>query len=143
MLRFAIQMILLAVIVIYAWRKGGNPERWVAAILLTMVIVDRFYHLVVGPYGHLTTTNLWHFLIDTVALASFGVIALKADRLWTLLAASAQLISVMSHVLRYLSVEMNELVYAIMYRVPFYLLIALLGLGNWRHCRRSGGERTH
>ena len=143
MLRFAIQMILLAAVVFYAWRKGGDPEKWVAATMIAMVVADRIYHLSVGPYGNVAITNAWHFLLDIVAFLALFAIAMKVDRLWTLLATSAQLISVMSHVLRYMSIQMDELVYAIMYRVPFYLLIALLALGTWRHQRRSVGERAH
>lgn len=137
MVRYSIQMILLAVVALYAVKKGGGPEHGIAAILVTMSLADPLYHSAFGLTSQLETVDLGHLIIDLTAFVGILFIALRANRLWTLLAASTQLLSLMSHLLRVLNFDMNGLIYAIITRAPSYLLIALLALGTYAQSRRN------
>ena len=137
MVRYAIQMSLLAIVALYAWKKGGVPERGVAVILLSMSLADPVYHAVLGTAAQMEAIDFGHLIIDLAAFSGILFIALRANRIWTLLAASAQLLSLMSHLVRVMSVEMWEWSYAIMARAPSYLLIILLAIGTLLHSRRT------
>jgi hypothetical protein len=135
-IRYLFALALLAAAVLCAWRWGGGPERAVAAVLVGMAVVDPLAHAMMGTLGAYDAVNTIHFLIDAAALAALVAIALKADRLWTLWAASAQLLMALSHVLRILAIPMEERVYAAISRAPSYVLIALLITGVLLHKRR-------
>lgn len=139
MLRYTLQLAILAAAVLYAWQRGGSHERSVAAILVAMAISDPIYHAVFG-FRTLQTIDLGHLVIDLAAFTALTLVALREGRCWTLLAASAQLISLLSHLLRVLHVDMGPLIYAILTRAPSYMLLALLLTGtllqHWRSCRR-------
>jgi hypothetical protein len=141
MVRYAIQMSLLAIAALYAWRKGGRPERLVASILLGMPIVDFFYHLAFNDLLEFARIDFGHLIIDLAAFLGITTIALRADRLWILLAASTQLLSLMSHPVRFLSLELWDWSYALMARAPSYLLIILLMAGTYLHAKRKAKEK--
>lgn len=133
---FVFQMLSLIVISIFAMVKGGAPERCVAIVLLGMAVSDRIYHAVLGSVGQMVTLDVGHLVIDICSFAALVTIALKANRIWTLLAASTQMLSLMAHLPRYLDLEMHGLVYAVMTRAPSYLLIALLAIGTWKQMQK-------
>ncbi|WP_202391230.1 hypothetical protein [Allopontixanthobacter sediminis] len=137
MVRYALQMSLLAIVALYAWKKGGAPERGVAVTLVAMSVADPFYHVAFGKAAQLETIDLGHLIIDLAAFYSILTIALRANRLWILLAASAQLLSLMSHLVRVLSLDMWGWTYAVLTRAPSYLLIILLAIGTLLHSRRT------
>lgn len=133
---FIVQMLLLAAVSTYAARRGGQPECRVAAILCGWIIIDRMYHAVFGEIAFFWEFSLWHFTLDSIGFLCILTIALRANRLWTLLAASAQLLSVMSHIVLVLDMNTAGLVYAIMNQSPFYLLLLLVAIGTWNYTRR-------
>ena len=139
-MRIAIQTALLLAIVALAFLKGGRPEKSVAAVMVSMLLIDYPNHFFFG-YGSYESVDIGHLVIDTVALVALVVIALQADRFWTLWVASAQLISVVSHVLRLLAVEMNPFIYAVMNRWPFAVMMLVLLTGTLLHIRRSSSAR--
>lgn len=134
---YVTQMSLLAAAVLFAFIKGGGAERCVAVILAGIATTDFFYRAIFPEPIMLGDANLGHILIDLVAFLGILTVALRANRLWTLLAASTQLLSLMSHLVRLLSLEMWEWSYAIMAQAPSYLLIILLGIGTLSHARRA------
>lgn len=136
MLRYTLQLAILAAAVLYTWQRGGSHERSVAAILVVMTISDPIYHAVFG-FRTLQTIDLGHLFIDLAAFTALTLVALREGRFWTLLAASAQLISLLSHLLRVLHVEMGPLIYAVLTRAPSYVLLALLLTGTLLQHRRS------
>lgn len=137
MIRYLAEIGFLALATGYAWRKGAGPERATAAALILMFALDPLYHWLIAGGGHYGQVDLGHLAIDLITLGTTGWIALKADRWWTLWVASAQVIALLSHFLRLISLQIDPLVYAVLIRAPSYLQIALLVMGTWLHSRRT------
>ena len=139
-MRYWLQLGLALLVVAYCWRKGGQPERAAATVLPMMYLLDPIYHAIWGQVTTYDRINLGHLVIDTAALMAFVAIALRANRLWTIWLASAQLIAVLSHFLRGIA-PMNPWVYAAMNRGPSWLEIALLFAGTALYQRRLKRSR--
>ena len=129
-------MVLMVLAVAYSWRRGGQPERLAATVLPAMVLLDLAYHTIWGEVTTYDRINVGHFAIDMAALLAWLAIALRANRWWTLLLVSAQVIAVLSHFLRGAVEAMNPWVYAAMNRGPSWLEIALLFVGTTLYHRR-------
>lgn len=145
MLRYLVQLGLLAAVTAYAFARGGRPERQIAATLCAMAALDLGFHSVTGAAGEYGKVDAFHTLNDLWALAAMLAVALRADRFWTLWVAAFQLIAALSHLVRFLDVEMLRIVYAIIIRAPFWMQIMLVGLGTWgtaRRSRRSAAQPT-
>ncbi|MFC0589694.1 hypothetical protein ACFFF7_09740 [Novosphingobium aquiterrae] len=137
MTRYLLEVALLVLAAVFAWRRGAAPERATAAALILMFVLDPLYHWLIAGGGHYGQVDLGHLTIDMITLTTTGWIALKADRWWTLWVSSAQVIAVLGHFLRLISFQIDPLVYSVMIRVPSYLQIALLLMGTWLHARRT------
>ena len=94
------QLVLLALTIAYAWRRGGQPERAAAAAIASMYVLDPIYHAIWGQVTAYDQINVGHFVIDTIAWMAMATIALRANRWWTIWLASTQTISVLAHLLR-------------------------------------------
>jgi hypothetical protein len=107
-----------------------------ATVFVTMGFVDRLYHLVTGSGGVLAHTDIVHAAIDIFACAALVVIALQANRNYTLWLAGFQLVATVAHLARGLVDTISPIAYAMMYIAPSYLQIITLGLGIWLHHQR-------
>ena len=128
--------ILLSLILIALWR-GAGPERWSAAVFIGMFVLDRLYHVILGQGARYGTMDLGHFCIDLIATIAFVAIALRANRIYPLCLAALQIIAVISHVIRAISVAVAGGAYSILMIAPSYLQIAVFGAGLCLHLRRS------
>jgi hypothetical protein len=136
-MRFWIQMAAIALVVVYCWRRGGQPERAAATVLPAIPVLDLVYHAIWGEVTTYDRINVGHVVIDVAALLAWLIIALRANRWWTLWLVSAQLVAVLAHFLRGVTSEMHPWVYAAMNRGPSWLEIALLFVGTTLYRRRS------
>jgi hypothetical protein len=138
MVRFSIQVTLLIAVLIAAWRSGGKPERHVATIYATMLVIGTLVEVLSGPpeQADYEQLHLARFLLDASALLAVIRVALCYDRWWTLWVGSAQFIAVMAHLLRALEMPIPALAYAVMERWPVWIAILLTGLGTYLHHRR-------
>ena len=139
MTRFVIQVALTLAVLAFAWSRGGRPERYVATIYFAVVFSAIFRWLVTGQwsqdgYGSLQT---FRFAVDLLALVAVIAVALAFDRWWTLWVSSAQIIAVVSHLLRAANMPLEPIVYAIMERWPVWLALVITGLGTLAHYRRA------
>lgn len=137
MLRYVLAMSLLALVTVYAVRRGGRPERSAAAVLVGIQVVDLLYHTLSGEQGSYHAVDLVHAAIDLAALAAIVWLAIRADRFWTLWLGALQLIAVLAHLIRLLEVGMHPVAYAIFIRGPFWGQMILVALGTWLHARRK------
>ena len=128
--------VLLLLILIALWR-GAGPERWSAAVFIGMFLLDRLYHFVLGSGARYGTMDLGHFCIDSIAAIAFVAIALRANRIYPLCLAALQVVAVVSHVIRAISVAVAGGAYSILMIAPSYLQIAVFGAGLCLHLRRS------
>ena len=126
-------MILAAAV--FAVARGGPPERMAAGIIVCWVITDVSYHLVFGPSGF-DAVDPVHLVLDGVELVAIVWLALRANRMWPLWAAAAQLICVSGHVAVLVSPEGMRRAYWAMTQLPPYIQLTALLLGAIAHARR-------
>jgi len=138
MVRFLIQVALLLAVLIAAWRSGGKPERHVATIYATMLVIGSLFDFFAVPphQADYEQLHLVRFLLDALALVAVVRVALCFDRWWTLWVGSAQLIAVTAHLLRALEMPIPAFAYAVMERWPVWIAILLTGLGTFLHRSR-------
>lgn len=137
MVRFSIQVALLLIVVLLAWKKGGEPERHVALILTGMFVTNVAYAASVGEWTDYGGMPWFRVFLDTAGFVLILGVALSADRWWPLWVGAVQLQAVLAHALRALDAELPPLVYAVMERWPFWIAIGLTGLGTILHANRQ------
>lgn len=125
----------LGLLLVAVWR-GSGPERILAATMFAMVVIDRGYHALFGFASDLTTVDLWHMALDTVALATMVWVALLSNRFYPLVMAAAQVVAFTAHLVRALVEPISSLSYYLLYGVPFWFQMLVLALGLARHARR-------
>lgn len=139
MLRFLVQALLILVVFVAAWRRGGEPERYVASIYLAMLVASAANALFAGAEDAADYTDVkkFHFLLDSLAFLGVVFVALRYDRWWTLWVGSVQSLAVMAHLLRVLNWPIPPIAYAVMERWPVWLAVILTGVGTGLQIRRS------
>lgn len=130
-----IAMILAAAF--FAVARGGPPERIAAAIIVCWLLSDVSYHLVFGPSGF-DSVDPVHLILDGGELVAIVWLALRANRMWPLWAAAAQLICVSGHVAVFISPEGMRRAYWAMTQLPPYIQLTAVFLGAVAHTRRLG-----
>ncbi|WP_257594505.1 hypothetical protein [Parerythrobacter lacustris] len=74
--------------------------------------------------------------IEVVVTVVMVVVALRANRMYTLWIAGFQIIALLAHFARELADQISPIAYVMMYVGPSYLQITTLGLGIWLHHQR-------
>lgn len=141
-MRLIIGMGFFALVVGYALWRGGGPERWVAGILLAMLVLDRAGHLVLG-YGSSPAIDGLHLFIDSAGFVGMMMAMIRTRRLWPIWACSFQLLSLASYVTQVLSAQLPPIVPAILAIAPNYLICVSLMVGTILHqvrLRRRGSD---
>jgi hypothetical protein len=131
------QWAILAILVIVALWRGKGPERVCASTFVAMFVLDQLYHLMFPSGPVVEPVNVGHLVIDIAAAASFGVVALFANRIYPICLAGLQLAAVTSHFLRFLAPSINGQTYGILISAPSYLQTLAFGLGLALHLRRQ------
>lgn len=114
--------------------RGGPPERLAAAIIVCWIIADVFYHLLFGPSGF-DRVDPVHLILDGGELVAIMWLALRANRMWPLWAAAAQLICVSGHMALFMEPGMRRAYWALT-QLPQYIQLTALFLGAMAHARR-------
>lgn len=114
--------------------RGGPPERLAAAIIVCWIITDVSYHLVFGPSGFERVDPV-HLVLDGGELVAIVWLALRANRMWPMWAAAAQLICVSGHIALFMEPGMRRAYWA-MTQLPPYIQVTALFLGAVWHARR-------
>lgn len=143
MIRIAIFVALLLVALVYAFRKGGGPERAMATILLVMAAADPLLHLFVP--ARFVTVDTGHLAIDLAAATAMLILALVAHRFWPMVAASLQMLPLLAHFSRAVDISIDQTAYLTMQVAASWPLPPLLILATWRHqarMRKNGSDRS-
>lgn len=120
--------------IVYGLIYGGQPERIVAAVLLSTFLLDPLLHqLFISAAGSFDPA---HLVLDTAAFLAFTVVALNANRLWTLWLSALQLITLLSHAIRLFDVSIHPTIYVAMQVVWSYPALLLLAIGTANHRQR-------
>lgn len=117
---------------------GGGPERVVAGTWLVVFEGGSFLHdAVFGDVRQLETIDWYFATMDLVAGAIWIVLALYANRNYTLWIAAMQLLAVVAHVSRGLIEMISPIAYAVMVIAPGWLQLLFLAIGLGRHMMRK------
>lgn len=123
-------------ILAFAWRKGEEPERMVAAILVATALLDLGNHAVFGDPAFFSV-NPGHIVIDSWGLAGLLWVALRANRGWPLWACSAQVIVMLAHLAKLIDLSLVRYGYFAMSELPIIIQSAALLLGTTAHLKRA------
>jgi hypothetical protein len=125
---------LLAVACIYSAIKGGPPERRAAMIFILGISIsiiaaspsdERFAH---PEFGIL--------ICDLIMLSAFVMLALYAERYWTIWMCAMQVIQVLSHIPLMLIPELLPQAYYVITAFWAYPMLLVLTVGTYRHQQR-------
>lgn len=119
-----------------AYSRGGPPERFAAVLLAGLVLVDTVYHLLFGPSGF-DRVDPWHVFLDVTMLGLLMWLALRANRIWPLFVAAAQLLSVTGHIAVLVQPDGMRRAYWAMTQIPQYIQLTALLAGAIAHARRE------
>lgn len=125
---------LLMVVCIYSAIWGGKPERravliLIAGLAMTLIALslsgNRYSHLEIGV-----------FIADLSILFAFVMLALNAERYWTLWICAMQVIQVLSHIPKMIIPELLPQAYYIIVAFWAYPMLLTLAIGTYRHQQR-------
>jgi len=133
---FEIGLALLLMSGFLAWSRGGPPERIAAGIIVGWLLTDGAYHVVFGPSGF-DEVDPVHLVLDGAELVAILWLALRANRMWPLWAAAAQLICVSGHVAAFVEPGGMTRAYWAMTQLPQYIQLTALVCGALAHARRT------
>ena len=118
-----------------AYLRGGPPERMAAAIIVTWVVSDVTYSVIFGPSSFVRVDPA-RVVLDAGELAAITWLALRANRMWPLWAAAAQLICVSGHVAAFVEPGGMRRAYWALTQLPAYIQLIALVCGAVAHARR-------
>lgn len=131
MYRFVVIAILL-----FALRRGEEPERLVSTIMIAAFGLDIANHVLFGNPTFFAV-NPGHLVIDTWVMFALLWIALRANRGWPMWVCSAQIIVFLAHVAKLTELSMVRYGYYAMTQLPLSIQATALFMGTIAHTRRS------
>lgn len=126
---------LVASLALYAAMRGDEPERIVAAFVVFGVVADRFGHMFL-EYGDFLRFSGSRLALDCIQLVGFMFVALRANRVWPLWIAAAQLVAIMGSLAPLAYTTGHTHAYWAMTQLPIFVHLIALGLGVLFHSRR-------
>jgi hypothetical protein len=125
---------LLAVLCLYAWWKGGAPEKIGAAIFAVGTILTHI--AAAAPPFRYHSMEHGIFVVDVAAFLAFLLLALCAHRFWTLWVTGLLGVAIVGHVAMLLSPGVLPWAYRVALSVWSYPILALIGTGTMLHQKR-------
>lgn len=129
-------LVLFVVSGLAAFQRGGPPEQFAAAVIVGWILTDAAYHVAFGPSGF-DTVDPVHLVLDGAELAAIMGLALRANRMWPLWAAAAQVICYSGHIAAFIEPGGMRRAYWAMTQLPQYIQLLALVLGAAAHARRT------
>lgn len=129
-----LQWACIAFMVIFAFLRGGGPEKIGSIIVAAATVIDRVWQALITEPSMLTLDE-FHFVLDASLFVAAYILALRANRIWTMPFASTWLLMVFIHTAKSIDLEMHPLVYAILTQAPFWLSIATVIIGTACYAR--------
>lgn len=131
----ALMMVMIASIALFAMRRGGAPERCCAAIIAFETILDFLYGALLGERGF-AEPSFSRFAIDLIAFVGFVWVALRANRVWPLWVAAAQLVVLTGSTAVLVKNQGHQQAYWALTQLPIVFQLTALGVGTLVHAQR-------
>lgn len=131
----AATVILFGVGAALALLLGGRPERYGGLILLFWIGSDRLYHLIGTTSGHFVQVNPVLAIFDLAVFVSLLTLAIFANRIWPIVAASLQSVVLLGHISALATPNMQRAYWA-MTQVPPLLVALTILIGTLNHVAR-------
>lgn len=128
--------ILLLCLIASFW-IGKGPEKASSLCMLGLFIASELYSSVFDFSDMLDTLDPGLLLIDILAATTLIVIAITANRTYTLWLAGLQIIVLMAHFARAITDVISPIAYVVMFAGPSYFQIIVLSIGIWMHYLRE------
>jgi hypothetical protein len=120
---------------VYALARGGKPERWTATLFLAAAVAS-YLALGISKLLRFKEVEWGVFAIDVALFAGLLIIALRANRYWTMCMPPLQLISLCSHV-AYVTIDARHAwAYSVAEKASSFPMLIILMVGTWRYRRR-------
>ncbi|HSF11947.1 MAG TPA: hypothetical protein VLA50_03170, partial [Erythrobacter sp.] len=96
--RVEAQHISSVILALAIWRWGAGPERWMIGIFIAAMVVPVYIFDALGiDLSAIGSGADIYVLIDILAGAGFGLVALKANRNYPLFVAGFQMVAIATH----------------------------------------------
>jgi hypothetical protein len=119
----------------YSLWRGGEPERIAAKIVIVWILTDVGYHLLFGPSGFVVVDPA-HLVIDGGELVAITWLALRANRIWPIWAAAAQVMTFSGHIVVLIAPGGVNRAYWAMTQIPPYVQLLAMVCGAVFHAHR-------
>ena len=127
--------LLLVIVTLYAFLRGGREERAAAALCLVAAISTT---LLLAPLNQrFSVIEIDVLAVDTALFVGFLIIALRSPRFWPLWISGLQLTTIMGHAMKGLEADLLPKAYAAALNFWAYPIVLILGIATWRSQRRS------
>ena len=136
--RSFIQYIVSLVLGLAMWRWGGKPEKACATVFVVVFTIPAILSELIAGYALFYFADGYFFLlIDAVAAILFIVIAVNANRMYTLWIAGFQVVALAAHFVKYVVEMVSTLAHAVLVVGPSYFQLGLMLGGLLAHIRRE------
>ena len=119
---------------VYAFWRGGAPERGTGLSLLLAALATRMFH-VLGA-GRFIDVEIGIMTVDIILLGVMIAITLHADRFWPAWVTALHALGTGAHLAKAINPDVIRLAYAVLSVVWSYPIVLLLIIGTMRHSRR-------
>lgn len=120
-----------------AWGLGRAPERALACAMATLLVLDLLRRAYWAEWTDTAEFRPDLALLDVLLLAWVSAVALRANRLYPLVMAGAALVSVLTHLLRWLELFEGRFSYYALITVPAFVMIGIFWIGLALHVWRE------
>ena len=134
-MRLWLTIVTLGILLLFALRHGGGPERAVAKTLALALALGFSRRLLFGPTSYLDF-NWAQFAIEIGVLVGLTNVAIRANRWWPLCASALQVLVVFTYLCKLVGIKSMAGVYWGMTTLPTYLQYLVLLAGIYGHSRR-------
>lgn len=118
----------------YALWRGGAPERWAAALFVGgMILSALVVRVATQRFG---STEIGLVAADGAELAALTVLALRANRYWTIWMAAMQAVPLLVHAGIAISPAFLRPAYYTAAVIWYWPMMVVLAIGTARHRRR-------
>ncbi|MWV28425.1 hypothetical protein GRF63_10965 [Erythrobacter sp. GH3-10] len=128
-------MVIVAALALYAQMRGDKPERIVAMVIVAGVLIDRIGHAFLD-YGQFLRFSPLRLALDCLQGAGFFYVALRANRVWPIWIAAAQLVAIMGGLAPLAYSTGHRHAYWALTQLPIFVQLIALGIGTAAHSGR-------